>query len=139
MVGRVLADYRPALIRDLRAMGLRATDMFTERLTFYELTCIIIASPPDSSVRYFLDGGWSLEAQLMANMQEQQRGFSELSHPYERPGTSLATDANPFGGGWFKADSMDWDEFTIRERERYANAEFTPAEGVRSISAGRFG
>jgi hypothetical protein len=57
MVGRVICEHRHALVRDLLAMGFRAHDLFTPRLSFYELTCIIVAAPPTSSVRYFLDGG----------------------------------------------------------------------------------
>jgi hypothetical protein len=125
MVGRVVTHYRAALVRDLLALGFRATDMFSPRLSFYELTCIIVASPPNSSVRYYLDGGWSREAQLIANLQEQQAGFGKLREPYERPGQVMAaaSASNPFGGGLFEgAEAMDMEEMDRRLEERYANA-----------------
>jgi hypothetical protein len=137
MVGRVIADYRPALIRDLLALGFRATDMFSPRLSFYELTCIIIAAPATSSVRYFLDGGWSREAQLLANMQEQQAGFAKLPAPYERPGQAIhpstPTAQNPFGDAIFKADAMPLEEMDRRLEERYANAEISTGGGSKTI------
>lgn len=138
MVGRVVCEYRYALIRDLLSLGFRATDMFSPRLSFYELTCIIVGSPPTSSVRYFLDGGWSREAQLLANMQEQQSGFTKLQHPYDRPGQVIGTDqrtsVNPFGSGWFDADEMSMEEYDKREAERYDNAQVTTGGGSRVLS-----
>jgi hypothetical protein len=138
MVGRVICEHRHALVRDLLALGRRADDLFTPRLSFYELICIIVAAPPNSSVRYFLDGGWSQEAQILANMQEGESGFSKLTTPYNRPGAIWGmgderSAANPFGGYIFKADSYDWDEFTKLEHERYANAQFTPTAGSRRL------
>jgi hypothetical protein len=130
MVQRVVCEYRYALVRDLLALNHRAEDLFTPRLSFYELTCIIVAAPPTSSVRYFIDGGWSREAQLLANMQEQQSGFAKLPQPYERPGQVLQaanqrTATNPFGGGWFESDEMDLEELDRRLIERYNNARVT--------------
>jgi hypothetical protein len=138
MVGRVVCEFRYALVRDLMSLGFRATDLFTPRLSFYELTCIIVGSPPDSSVRYFLDGGWSREAQLLANIQEGQSGFSKLASPYERPGQVLGTNEertpqNPFGGSIFKADEMTLEEMDARLAERYANAVETPTAGSRIL------
>ena len=138
MVQRVVCEHRYALVRDLLALNRRAEDLFTDRLSFYELTCIIVAAPPTSSVRYFLDGGWSREAQLLANMQEQQSGFAKLQHPYERPGQVIhegqRTSTNPFGSGWFDADEMSLEEYEKREAERYANAQVTTGGGSRVLS-----
>jgi hypothetical protein len=133
MVGRVITEYRPALVRDLLALGFRATDMFTPRLSFYELTCIIIASPPTSSVRYFLDGGWSREAQILANIQEGEAGLSKLSQPYERPGQILHQGSG--GGGMFpfQAEEMPIEEMDRRLAERYATARPTPTQGAQAL------
>jgi hypothetical protein len=137
MVQQVVCEHRYALVRDLLALGFRAEDMFTERLTFYELTCIIVAAPPNSSVRYYLDGGWSREAQLLANMQEQQSGMAKLQHPYERPGQVIQagqrTAANPFGGGWFESDEMSLEELDRRLIERYNNAQVTRGGESRTL------
>lgn len=141
MVQRVVCEHRYALVRDLLALNFRATDLFTPRLSFYELTCIIVGSPPTSSVRYFLDGGWSREAQLLANMQEQSAGFATLPAPYERPGQHLVSADgqnavsvdNPFGGNVFKAESMTWEEMDRREAERYANARVTVGGGSKTL------
>jgi hypothetical protein len=65
-----------------------------------------------------LDGGWSREAQLLANWQEQQAGLAELEQPYQRPGIAERPDQRLFRG-----DALDWDEFTRREQERYTAAE----------------
>jgi hypothetical protein len=138
MVQQVVCEHRHALVRDLLSLGYREADLFTDRLSFYELTCIIVAAPPTSSVRYFLDGGWSREAQLLANMQEQQSGMTKLAHPYERPGQVVTagqrTAADPFGGNaWFEADEMTWEEMDRREAERYANATVTQGGGSRAL------
>ena len=129
MVQRVVCEHRYALVRDLLALNYRAEDLFTPRLSFYELTCIIVAAPPTSAIRYFLDGGWSREAQLLANMQEQSSGFAKLQHPYERPGQVLTANQrsanDPFGGGWFESDEMDLEELDRRLIERYNNARYT--------------
>jgi hypothetical protein len=143
MVQRVVCEHRYALVRDLLALNRRAEDLFTPRLSFYELTCIIVAAPPNSSIRYFLDGGWSREAQLLANMQEQSSGFSKLPAPYERPGQTMVgaegqavSMDNPFGAAVFKAEPMEWDEMTARLEERYANAR--PTVGGGSKTLGRY-
>lgn len=134
-VGRVITWHRMALVRDLLALGYRATDMFTDRLSFYELTCIIVAAPPDSSVRYFLDGGWSREARILANWHEQQAGLAHMVQPYERPDQVVfpvkPTADNPFGDGIFKADEMSLEEMDRRLEERYANACYEEPTGVR--------
>lgn len=47
---------------------------------------IIVASPPDSAVRYAVDEGWPQTDRLIANMHEHQAGLSDLPQRYPRPG-----------------------------------------------------
>jgi hypothetical protein len=105
MLAQAVGRYRHALVRDVLALGYRASDMFTT-LTFSEMVSIVVAAPPDSSLRYFLDNGWSRTDHLLANMAETQSGVAKLDTPYERPGLG---ERSP-GDNIFPADAMTWEE-----------------------------
>lgn len=121
MLATVIRRHWHALVRDVLALGRRASDMFTERLTFAEMVSIVVGAPPTSSVRHFLDQGWSREAQLLANMQEQQAGIANMTQPYNRPGLDQRTD-DPMANQFFRGDALEWTEFDDLERRREAAA-----------------
>ena len=57
------------------SMGYRASDIF-EELSMGEILSIVLGAGPNSAVRYCLDGGWSREAHLLANLQESNAGLA---------------------------------------------------------------
>jgi hypothetical protein len=85
--------------------------MFTT-LTLADMVSIVVGSPPTSSVKHFLDGGWTRTDHLIANMQEGQLGLKEMSEPYSRP-TAPAPQDDVDGAllRTFQADTMEWLEF----------------------------
>ena len=107
MLTQAVGAHWHAVVRDVLGLGFRARDIFTE-LDLAEMVSIVIAAPPNSSLRYFLDSGWSREAHLLANLAEQRAGIADLVDPYERPG--LDERATPDDGRLLKADVMSWEE-----------------------------
>jgi hypothetical protein len=116
MLTQAVGRHRHALIRDLLALGFRAADMFTDRLTISEVISIVVAAPPTSSLRFFIDGGWTRADHILANMAEQEAGLAGLTAPYERPGLG---DRCP-GQNIFPADAMTWEEMDARDAQRAA-------------------
>jgi hypothetical protein len=131
MLASVIRKYWHALVRDIIALGYRVSDMFTT-LTFGEMVSIVVGAHPQTSVRFFLDGGWSREAHLLANMQERDAGIAKITQPYPRPGVDQRTHA-PKPGGFFQADVMTWDEFDEKQLKRYAQSQKVGANRVRTI------
>lgn len=122
MLATVIRKHWLALVRDVKALGYRASDMFTDELTFAEMVAIVCAAPPQSSVRWFVDQGWSREAQLLANLQEQQAGIGKMREPYQRPGIDQRTEDPQANDGFFRGDPYTWTEFDELERKRESNA-----------------
>jgi hypothetical protein len=85
---RVMHTNWHAVERDLIALGHRANDIGTPKLTLWELISIVVAAPIGSSVREVLDGGWSRTDSLLANLGEQQSGHLQLTGRYPRPGVT---------------------------------------------------
>lgn len=86
-----------------------------------EVLSIIIGAGPNSAVRYSLDGGWSREAHLLANLQESNAGLASLSEPYARPGL----EARPKDGkakDILHGQAMTWEEMDALDRRRAAAA-----------------
>lgn len=131
MLGRAIGMHWLALVRDVLALGFRRSDILTT-LSVSEMVAIVVAAPPQSSLRDAFDGGWSREAQLLANMQEQNAGLMELPKPYDRPGTE---DREPWGEGkemfGGKAQEMTWEEAERRDQERYAAAAAAAERGYK--------
>jgi hypothetical protein len=115
----VVGECWHALARDVIALGYRRQDMFTT-LDLSDMISIVVGAPPTSSVRYFLDGGWSKEAHLLANLQEQRAGIGELTEPYPRPGVEARPSDPMEGAGFFPMQAMSWEEADKRDAERYA-------------------
>lgn len=113
MVAEAVTKYRHALVRDVLALGYRAGDMFTT-LSFADMISIVVASPPGSSLRYWMDQGWSRTDHLLANMAEADADVAHLKAPYERPGLEDRAAGNKI----FGADSMTWEEMDAREAQR---------------------
>lgn len=93
-----------AIKRDLLAMQRSADEIDAGTLPFLDLVSIVVASPPGTAVFFAMDG-WSKEAQLLANRQEQAAGLIDLQRRHERPGVPLgppranqATLIQPQGG-----------------------------------------
>ena len=133
MLARVVGSCWHALVRDVISLGYRKEDIFRD-LDLVDMVSIVIASPPGSSIRYYLDGGWTRTDHLLANMQEGSAGIAELSERYERPGVVKEPQKeekeeslpSAFGGG----DALTWEEFDIREAERYARAAKLAEQGI---------
>lgn len=120
-LARVVGECWHALARDVIALGYRRQDMFTT-LDLSDMISIVVGAPPTSSVRYFLDGGWSREAQLLANMQEQQSGIAQpLTEPYPRPGIEDRREDPMEGAKFFPMQAMTWEEADKRDAARYAS------------------
>lgn len=119
MLTQAVGFHWHALVRDVLALGYRARDIFTE-LDLGEMVSIVVAAPPDSSLRYHLDGGWSREAHLLANMAEQRAGIADLKDAYERPG--LDQRAQSQDDRLLKADVMSWDEMDRLDERRRASS-----------------
>lgn len=126
MLGRVIGKHWHALARDVLALGYRPSDILTE-LTLADMVSIVVGAGPNTSVRYFLDEGWSREAHLLANMQEGQAGLANLDQPYQRPGNEQRQSAPT---GFFQADEMTWEEMDERNKKRYGAAD----QGVRATN-----
>lgn len=115
MLTQAVGRYTHALHRDIIALGYRPHDMFTT-LPISEMISIVVAAPPGSSLRWYLDNGWSRTDHLLANMTETASGVAALKEPYERPGLG---DRSP-GDNIFPADVMTWEEADRRDAEREA-------------------
>lgn len=87
---RAIGFHWHAVQRDLLALGFRAADMFTPKLTAREVLSIVTASPSGSAVRYSFDGGWSLTDHLIATAHEQQLGLVQQQR-FQRPGVTGPT------------------------------------------------
>jgi hypothetical protein len=122
MLTAAVGRYFHALHRDLLTLGYRPADMFTDRLPIAELISIVVAAPPTSSLRYFMDNGWSRTDHLLANMAEQQADVAKLTGPYDRPGLG---ERSP-GETIFPADVMTWEEMDRRDAERAARPRGKP-------------
>ncbi len=132
MLGQVIGTHWHALVRDVLALGYRADDMFTT-LSVAEMVAIVIAAPPNSSLKYFMEGGWSRTDHLLANMQEGGAGLANLTQPYERPGL----EERPSGGSdnkAFHAESYTWDKFDELNKKRYTYADELAAKGIKSTN-----
>ncbi len=132
MLGRAIGMHWQALVRDVLALGYRVADMFTT-LTVAEMVAIVVGAPPNSSVRFFMDAGWTRTDHLLANMQEGTSELAALKKPYERPGLDEreAWDGAMFGG---KAEEMTWDQAAERDKQRYAAAAGLAAKGVKPMN-----
>lgn len=131
----VMTDHWHAVQRDLLALGLRADDIGTPKLTLWELVSIVVGSQPGTAVHYWTNG-WSREAELLANLGEQQAGLHHLNARYFRPGvdstpvasrTGIASMADYKG---IKLEPLASDEFTQRLKERQAMARKGKGDGA---------
>lgn len=96
------------------SLGYRSSDIFKE-LSMGEVLSIVIGAGPDSAVRHCLDGGWSREAHLLANLQEANSGLATLSQPYDRPGLESRPDKPERGQDVLHGQAMTWEEMDARE------------------------
>ena len=83
-----------------------------------EVLSIILGAGPDSSVRHCLDGGWSREAHLLANLQESNSGLATLHEPYSRPGLDVRPDTPDTGRDILHGQGMTWDEMDAMDEQR---------------------
>lgn len=77
-----------AIKRDLMALQRSADEIDAGTLPFHELVSIVVAAPPGTACFQALDG-WSKEAQLLANLQEQDAGLIGMQRRHVRPGVPL--------------------------------------------------
>lgn len=85
-VADIVAQHRHAVVRDLNSLGYRSDDP----IRLDDFVSIVLASPPGSAVRWFVEGGWSQTDHLIANLAEQQAQLTQLPQRYERPGVAAA-------------------------------------------------
>ena len=135
MLAHVVGECWHALVRDILVMGFRVDDMFTT-LGLSDMVSIVVAAPPGSSVRYYLDEGWSRTDHLIANMTEHRAGLVQLPQAYSRPGAEQRPAAPPGGDGFFRAEAITWEEADRRDKIRYSG-QFRPSgpTKVRLLSA----
>lgn len=121
-LARVIGTSWHAVERDLLSLGYHADDIGS-KLTLWELISIVIASQPGTSVHHWT-GGWSREAEMLANLGEQRAGLIGLTSRYERPGVDPTQfkpvtefdRLKPYDG--IALDASPVDEFTVKLKER---------------------
>jgi hypothetical protein len=98
------------------------------KLSVWQLISIVVTSPPGTAVYHASTRGdtpWTPEAQLMANLGEQQAGVLGLNARYQRPGVDSTPpprqkvnsfDALPDYGG-MKLDALPVTELITRREE----------------------
>lgn len=119
MLTHAVSAHWHAVVRDVLALGYRIGDIFTT-LGLEEMLAIVVAAPPQSSLRHFLDGGWSREAHLLANLSESAGGVSTINDRYERPGVQHTADPArlaPDGSEIFRAEVMTWEEMDQMDKK----------------------
>jgi hypothetical protein len=119
MLTHVVGECWHALVRDVLALGYRTEDMFTT-LSLAEMVAIVVAAPPGSSVRHWLDEGWTRTDHLLANAQEQNAGVAKLPEPYQRPGLDERPEDPLANARFFPAEIITWDEAEARDKARNA-------------------
>jgi hypothetical protein len=112
MLAHVVGEHWHAFHRDVIALG-----RDVNKLTLAEMVSIVVAAPPTSSVRYFLDQGWSRTDHLLANMQE-QAGHATLPQAYERPGLEARPEDPLSNARFFPAEVITWEEADRRDKAR---------------------
>lgn len=132
-LARVISEHWHAVERDLISLGYHADDIGT-KLSVWELVSIVIASPPGSAV-FHAGGGWSKEAEMLANLGEQQAGVIQLNSRYPRPGIPEDTPIVPtsdmqrmanYGGIALQPMTIEELTRTIRERQEAAREAAIP-------------
>jgi hypothetical protein len=118
MLAHVVGECWHAFHYDVMALGRDVND-----LTLAEMITVVIGAPPHSSVRHFLDDGWSREAQLLANMQEQNAGIAQLHEPYPRPGVNRRPVDPTASAQFFPTESIPWEEMDRRDKIRYSGTQ----------------
>lgn len=83
-----------------------------------EVLSIVIGAGPNSSVRTALDGGWSREAHLLANMQESNAGIAALHEPYRRPGLDERPPDPKATQDILHGQAMTWEEMDELDAKR---------------------
>jgi hypothetical protein len=135
-LARICKKHRQAVERDLIALGFSGTeDVGTPKLSLWKFAAIVLASPPNSAVYHAetRQGTMSPEAQLLANLSEQQAGLMTLPSRYDRVGVDSAPVAVPaasdtlaelpsmqMGGTAVSLDAFDTPEELKRKREEVA-------------------
>lgn len=84
-----------------------------------EILSIVLGAGPNSAVRYCLDGGWSREAHLLANLQESNAGLATLQEPYSRPGLDARPEQDK-GRDILHGQAMTWEEMDAMDAKRAA-------------------
>ena len=82
-----------------------------------EILSLILGAGPDSAVRHSLDGGWSREAHLLANLQESNAGLATLQEPYARPGLDGRPEPDK-GRDILHGQAMTWEEMDAMDARR---------------------
>lgn len=136
MLGRAIGMHWHALVRDVLALGYRASDMFTT-LSVADMVAIVAGAPPTSSLRHFMDGGWSRTDHLLANMQEEKAGIATQVDPYPRPGLEKRQDWGGDGNKLFNAQAMTWAEMDEKDRKRAAYADDLAMRGITPVTRSR--
>lgn len=135
-LARICGQHKHAVERDLIALGFNgAEDVGTPRLSLWKFAAIVLASPPNSAVYHAetRSGDMTKEAQLLANLSEQQAGLMTLPARYKRDGVdpeliTAGPNADPLtelpnmqmGDASVRLDAFDTPEELMRRREEVA-------------------
>jgi hypothetical protein len=128
VLGQVIGLHWHALVRDILALGYRRTDILTT-LDLADMVAIVVGAGPNTSVRYFQDGGWNRTDHLLANALETEAGLSKITQPLDRPGAlPRQVSSEP---SIFEADAMAWEEYDELTRKRDERAAQMAAQGIK--------
>ena len=134
LLARVVGRHWHALVCDVMSFGFRADDIFKE-LSVGEVLSICVGGGPSSAVRHALEGGWSREAHLLANMQESQAGLASIDSPYNRPGISSREkdSQKKRGQDVLHGQAMTWEEMDAADAARAAAAASGAPRATRKV------
>ena len=111
-LAHIVGNYWHAVERDLLTIGYHADDIGT-KLSLWELISIVVAAPPGSAVHH-ATGSWTKEAEMLANLGEQQAGLLSLNGRYERPGVEYRSRPK-YSAGETPAFGIEMQGMTIEE------------------------
>lgn len=114
---RAIGFHWHAVQRDLLALGFRAVDMFTPKLTAAEVISIIVAAPGTSALRWSIDEGYTLTDHLLATISEQQDGLVNLRQRHPRPGADTTQQHSGTRINGVPADVVSIADFEARRTQ----------------------
>lgn len=125
-VAEIVTEHGHAVRRDLLAVGIHEHDIGGPLCGLGEFLSFVLASPPNSAVRYCAEKGWPQTDILLAQHNERTLGVK-----YDRPGIEAPEETpNPVGAdGSVRMTPQSIDEFKARRaRDMQRGAELAASE-----------